>query len=260
MGTKELLCLTSDTQRMILVSADMLSILVMEINDMRLLPAITITVASLISVPASAASIPGLFNTGQSFSAGMTDTHYKFAQQYSGSGTATGTGGYGVVAPDSGFPIGPWIANTETSKWLAPTVNAAESYDPVQNGLYLWTLSFNLTGYDPSTASFSAQWATDNGGYVKLNNTQLLTGTTDYPIGFTTFSTFSANSGFISGMNTLAFYVTNKVQNGGNPTGLRVEFLQSSITPVPEPETYAMLLAGLGLMGTIARRRKNSPV
>jgi len=27
--------------------------------------------------------------------------------------------------------------------------------------------------------------------------------------------------------------------------------------PVPEPETYAMLLAGLGLMGTIARRRKS---
>ena len=26
--------------------------------------------------------------------------------------------------------------------------------------------------------------------------------------------------------------------------------------PVPEPESYAMLLAGLGLMGTIARRRK----
>ena len=26
--------------------------------------------------------------------------------------------------------------------------------------------------------------------------------------------------------------------------------------PVPEPETYAMLLAGLGLMGSIARRRK----
>ena len=27
-------------------------------------------------------------------------------------------------------------------------------------------------------------------------------------------------------------------------------------TPVPEPETYAMLLAGLGVMGAIARRRK----
>ena len=28
-----------------------------------------------------------------------------------------------------------------------------------------------------------------------------------------------------------------------------------TLAPVPEPETYAMLLAGLGLMGTIARRR-----
>ena len=30
-----------------------------------------------------------------------------------------------------------------------------------------------------------------------------------------------------------------------------------SVTAVPEPETYALLLAGLGLMGTIARRRSN---
>jgi len=29
-----------------------------------------------------------------------------------------------------------------------------------------------------------------------------------------------------------------------------------SITPVPEPETYAMFLAGLGVIGMIARRRK----
>jgi N-acetylmuramic acid 6-phosphate (MurNAc-6-P) etherase len=27
-------------------------------------------------------------------------------------------------------------------------------------------------------------------------------------------------------------------------------------TSVPEPETYAMLLAGLGMMGFVARRRK----
>lgn len=30
------------------------------------------------------------------------------------------------------------------------------------------------------------------------------------------------------------------------------------MNPVPEPETYAMLLAGLGLMGAIARRRKSA--
>lgn len=30
----------------------------------------------------------------------------------------------------------------------------------------------------------------------------------------------------------------------------------AAVSPVPEPETYAMLLAGLGLMGGMARRRK----
>jgi hypothetical protein len=30
-----------------------------------------------------------------------------------------------------------------------------------------------------------------------------------------------------------------------------------SITAVPEPETYAMLLAGLGAMGFVARRRQS---
>jgi hypothetical protein len=29
-----------------------------------------------------------------------------------------------------------------------------------------------------------------------------------------------------------------------------------SVTPVPEPESYAMFLAGLGIMGAIARRRR----
>ena len=33
-----------------------------------------------------------------------------------------------------------------------------------------------------------------------------------------------------------------------------------AVTPVPEPEAFAMLLAGLGLMGTIARRRNKASV
>ena len=33
-----------------------------------------------------------------------------------------------------------------------------------------------------------------------------------------------------------------------------------SIAPVPEPETYAMMLAGLGLFGVVARRRKQKAV
>lgn len=42
-----------------------------------------------------------------------------------------------------------------------------------------------------------------------------------------------------------------------HPSNLNDRMIQITATaPVPEPETYAMLLAGLGLMGSTARRRK----
>ena len=34
--------------------------------------------------------------------------------------------------------------------------------------------------------------------------------------------------------------------------------ITSDVSPIPEPETYAMLLAGLGALGFLARRRQNS--
>lgn len=35
-------------------------------------------------------------------------------------------------------------------------------------------------------------------------------------------------------------------------------FYSVTLAPVPEPESFAMLLAGLGLMGVVARRKKNT--
>jgi hypothetical protein len=35
--------------------------------------------------------------------------------------------------------------------------------------------------------------------------------------------------------------------------------LDQQTAPIPEPETYAMMLAGLGLLGFAARRRKQNP-
>lgn len=39
---------------------------------------------------------------------------------------------------------------------------------------------------------------------------------------------------------------------------LPTAFIGNTVSPIPEPETYAMFLAGLGLLGFMGRRRKNA--
>lgn len=220
---------------------------------MRYLLASTVAVAALFALPASANSISGLVGTGAGLAANAVDTNYSFAAL---SGTATGTGGFGVVANPASYPFPYWVPNTASSQWLAPAAPASTAYDPSVNGTYKWTLTFNLgSGYDSSTAAFAARWSADNLGFVQLNGATLAGSVSS---SHNTWQAFSASSGFHAGANTLAFFVTNLAQAGNNPTGLQVQFLSSTIAPVPEPESYAMLLAGLGLIVTIIRRRNKS--
>jgi hypothetical protein len=196
---------------------------------------------------AQADTITGLKNTGSGAS-GSGDSNYTLSAASSDTWISSSVP---VITYDSQWPIGPWLANSSDSKWITPTSTQGQSLDAWSGGTYTYTLAFDLSGYNASTASFVGRLAADNAVTVKLNDTVISSAA-----GFTDWTAFSANSGFTSGLNTLQFVVTNWQQDSGNPTGLRVEFASSSIAAVPEPETYAMLLGGLALMGVVARRRK----
>ena len=65
---------------------------------------------------------------------------------------------------------------------------------------------------------------------------------------------------FLQVGDTFVDLATNNPSSDDNVFGLffTSSFAITDITPaVPEPETYAMFMAGLGLMGFMARRRKN---
>ena len=61
----------------------------------------------------------------------------------------------------------------------------------------------------------------------------------------------------IGGLNQIAID-SNGVQRNGGRVISHAGFFGSPTSPVPEPETYAMLLGGLGLLAAVARRKKVS--
>lgn len=92
---------------------------------------------------------------------------------------------------------------------------------------------FNGTGVQQAKVSFGASPAASP--FATFDNAAGLDGVA--------ISTLSVN-----GVNG-AFTVTHAVAEIGSP---------GAIAAVPEPEGYAMLIAGLGLIGAIARRRKST--
>lgn len=51
---------------------------------------------------------------------------------------------------------------------------------------------------------------------------------------------------------------TYSLRSSGSVMGTNFIGAQFTVTAVPEPETFAMLLAGLGLVGAVARRRNKA--
>jgi hypothetical protein len=142
-----------------------------------------------------------------------------------------------------------YVADSLDSAWVAP----APSGNASVNGIYVYELLVDLTGFDLSSVNITGMFSTDNDGFIRVND-----GASAATTGFADFGSlhaFTLNAGFIAGMNSIQV----GVNNGGNPTAFRVEFSDATgrltdATVVPEPAS--LLLFGSGIAGVIARRRR----
>jgi hypothetical protein len=58
-----------------------------------------------------------------------------------------------------------------------------------------------------------------------------------------------------TGINRLQFEAINYAQNGGNPSGLNVQFTSVSGAVIPEPSTWAMMILGFAGLAFLGYRR-----
>ena len=126
-------------------------------------------------------------------------------------------------------------------------------YDPNLNAIFLWDGSGN------GGTVWEAEVLTDANGNVGSNTTwtvhELPSSTLDHPHG-----------NFVTGVlgkwhydPTLGAFIAldEATQVSGGTWDASVWLYKpEAVTAVPEPEAYVMLLAGLGLMGAIIRRRR----
>ena len=141
-----------------------------------------------------------------------------------------------------------YFADSSTAAWVAPTCGGNAG----AGGFYTYSLSFDLTGLDPTTAAIAGVFGTDNNGSIDLNGTT--GGATTTFAGFGAQTSFSFTNGFVAGLNMIDV----RVNNGGDPTAFFVQFSTATAggpsTSVPEPATLGLL--GLGLTGVAFARRK----
>ena len=133
------------------------------------------------------------------------------------------------------------IGNTFVDKYLFTLSGNYDSAASVTSSFLksgtikdLLITNFSIVQYDPLNQSVLQTYAGSN----------ITTGITDH---------WELNA---TGLQTGSYYLQVDGKVIGNGGGSYGSDLTVSISAVPEPETYGMLLAGMGLLGLVARRKK----
>jgi hypothetical protein len=165
----------------------------------------------------------------------------------------------------SNFGVNPFtqavnLTTPGRADWIGDV--ASGNHGGIGNWTYfVFRQTFDLTGYDPTSANLTIRWAADDSGEIfasrgswipafKLNGGGLVNypgSTPDNRLFTYNLSTpQSITSGFVAGLNTIEFYV----QGNGQTDGFSLEVV--SFTAVPTPGSAALL----GLGGLLAARRR----
>jgi hypothetical protein len=223
--------------------------------------------------PLSGATIPvfgtGLNAAGQFLAPGTADPHYTLTVNYLGTGSnpvvpdGANSSEAAAQAVPVGWPLVPGVwASDPNAQWISPTVDVVGIPGVGMDTFYTYQTTFDLSAFETSTVQLSGEWTADNYlGEVLLNGNPIFT--SDSCIGsggafaFQSLSPFSISSGFVSGVNTLTFDVTNSVCLNTapltNPTGLFVDIsgtgllASGNINPLPSPEPGSALPVAVGL-------------
>jgi len=174
-------------------------------------------------------------------------------------------------------PFGLWLANSST-------MFVADEGDGVRlgvagkvttfAGLQEWTLSNGVWSlsqtFQKGLLDQTAQAPGSLGWLVQQDGLRNITGSQNADGSFTLFGTTSTVSNELThdlgaDPNEIVSITIGTNSNAANTTftvldtaAVGSRFGGVAIAPVPEPESYAMLLAGLGLMGFMVRRRKTA--
>lgn len=127
------------------------------------------------------------------------------------------------------------------SAWLVPynTSSSANGLTGLNyafgEAFFTYSTTFDLSGYDVSSATITGIFSADNDAVAYLNGTFLGSTST-----YTDWSTWTNTTvGFTSGVNTITVVVRNLGASTANPTGFRVEYGVDAnlVSAVPEIDT-----------------------